>query len=367
MLALQSFGSFVYREDLEGAPSKLSLGGDFDFAVTPSTFFDLASLTKPVATTTMAMILYQRGLLELNAPITGTIPEFRSDSSGAADTRRGEVTFRMLLAHSSGMPAYEKLFLRAHSRNELLHAAFTTPLTADPGSRAEYSDVGFIILGEALERLTGESLDMFCQREIFGPLAMANTGFNPPSAVRSKIPPTADERDEQCGAGAPAREMQTPAKPTGVSPTVSRSTFRQRIIQGEVQDENAFVLGGVAGHAGLFSTAEELAIFAQTFLAGGSPILRPETISLFTRRESEPAGTSRALGWDTPSSPSQSGKYFGARSCGHLGYTGTSLWIDPDRQLSITLLTNRTWPACSNQAIKQVRPIFHDAIVQAIL
>ncbi len=126
LLALQSFGSFVFREDPEGAPSKLSLGGDFEFAVTPSTIFDLASLTKPVATTTMAMILYERGLLELDAPITGTIPEFRSDSSGAADRRRGEVTFRMLLAHSSGLPAYEKLFLRAHSRDELLHAAFTT-------------------------------------------------------------------------------------------------------------------------------------------------------------------------------------------------------------------------------------------------
>ena len=153
LLALQSFGSFVFREEPEGAPSKLSLGGDFTCAVTPSTLFDLASLTKPIATTTMAMILYDRGLLELDAPITGTIPEFRSDSSGAADPRRGEVTFRMLLAHSSGLPAYEKLFLRAHSRDELLRAAFTTPLTADPGSRAEYSDIGFIILGEALERI----------------------------------------------------------------------------------------------------------------------------------------------------------------------------------------------------------------------
>jgi CubicO group peptidase (beta-lactamase class C family) len=366
LLALKSFGSFVYREDLAGAPSKLRLVGDFDFAVTPSTLFDVASLTKPVATTTMAMMLYERGLLELDAPVTGTIPEFRSDNSGV-DPRRSEVTFRMLLTHSSGLPAYEKLFLRAQTRDELLSAAFTTPLTADPDARAEYSDIGFILLGEALERIAGESLDIFCRREIFGPLGMANTSFNPPSAVRSKIPPTADERDEQCGAGAPAPEMQTPANQPDVRPEIPRSTFRQRIIQGEVQDENAFVLGGIAGHAGLFSTAEELARFAQTFLAGGSPILRPETISLFTRREPNPAGTSRALGWDTPSSPSQSGKYFGARSYGHLGYTGTSLWIDPDRQLSVTLLTNRTWPDCSNQIIKQVRPLFHDAIAEAIL
>jgi CubicO group peptidase (beta-lactamase class C family) len=132
-----------------------------------------------------------------------------------------------------------------------------------------------------------------------------------------------------------------------------------------VQDENAFVLGGVAGHAGLFSTAEDLARFAHVMLSGGSPILRPETIELFTRREISPAGTSRALGWDTPSTPSQSGKHFGAHSYGHLGYTGTSLWIDPDQQLSVTLLTNRTWPDCSNHSIKQVRPRVHDAVVEA--
>ena len=133
-----------------------------------------------------------------------------------------------------------------------------------------------------------------------------------------------------------------------------------------MQDENASVLGGVAGHAGLFATAEDLATFAHVLLQGGRPLVRPETLALFIRRETTPAGTSRALGWDTPSSPSQSGKYFSARSFGHLGYTGTSLWIDPVRQLSITLLTNRTWPDCSNKAIKDVRPAFHDAVVEAL-
>ena len=370
LVALKALGHFIYSEngnqDTGDAPCLAGVARHGILAAQPSTVFDLASLTKPVATTTMAMLLYERGLLDLEASVTGTIPEFRADKS-ATDPRRSEVTFCMLLAHSSGLPAYEKLFLRARSREELLRDAFTTPLTADPGTRAEYSDIGFIVLGEALERIAGETLDIFCQREIFGPLGMSTTVFNPPPAVRANIPPTADERIEECGVGAPTRETQTPADQPGVSPRVPRSTFRQRTIQGEVQDENAFILGGVAGHAGLFSTAEEMAIFAQTFLTGGSPILRPETISLFTRRESEPAGTSRALGWDTPSSPSQSGKHFGPRSYGHLGYTGTSLWIDPDRQLSITLLTNRTWPDCSNQAIKQVRPIFHDAIMEAIL
>jgi CubicO group peptidase (beta-lactamase class C family) len=166
---------------------------------------------------------------------------------------------------------------------------------------------------------------------------MVHTTFTPPKEIRSQIPPTADDR-----------------------------SFRQGVIQGEVQDENASVLGGVAGHAGVFSTAEDIARFAHAMLNPANSIFRPETIALFTRRESAPAGTSRALGWDTPSAPSQSGKYFGATSFGHLGYTGTSLWIDPERQLSVTLLSNRTWPDCSNHAIKQVRPRFHDAVVEAL-
>lgn len=350
LVLLKSFGKFVFEEDLENAsPSSGSLRepGDVDRAVTASTLFDLASVTKAVATTTMGMILYERGLLELEAPISGIVPEFLT-----GDARRREVTFRMLLAHSSGVPAYEKLFLKAHSREQLLRAAFQTPLTADPGTRAEYSDIGFIILGIALERIAGESLDRFCQREIFGPLGMSHTTFTPPAELRAKIPPTADERELGY------KGVANPAKP--------RSTFRNRLIQGEVQDENAFVLGGVAGHAGLFSTAEDVARFAHVMLSRGVPIVRPETLSLFTRRENSPAGTSRALGWDTPSAPSQSGKYFGPNSYGHLGYTGTSLWIAPDRGLSITLLTNRTWPDCSNQAMKQVRPRIHDAIVEAL-
>jgi CubicO group peptidase (beta-lactamase class C family) len=219
----------------------------------------------------------------------------------------------------------------------LLAAAFTTPLTADPGTRVQYSDTGFITLGAALERIADEPLDRFCQREIFGPLGMGHTTFNPPAGWGGAIVPTADDRN-----------------------------FRRRVIQGEVQDENASVLGGVAGHAGVFSTAEDVAIFAHAMLNGGAPILRSETLAQFTRRELSPPGTSRALGWDTPSVPSQSGKYFSSHSFGHLGYTGTSLWIDPERQLSVTLLTNRTWPDCKNEAIKEVRPRVHDAIIEAL-
>ena len=317
LVACKALGRFTYDPASPG--------------VITSNIFDLASLTKVVATTAMAMFLYERGLVDLEAPVTAITPEF------AGDDKRRDVTVRMLLAHNSGLPAYEKLFLRSKTREALLRAAFATPLTAVPGTHAEYSDIGFIILGVALERLADESLDAFCQREVFGPLGMTHTTFNPTHALRASIPPTADDR-----------------------------SFRHRIIQGEVQDENASVLGGIAGHAGLFSTAEDLATFAHAMLNGGRPILRSTTVELFSRRESEPEDTSRALGWDMPSAPSQSGKYFSSRSFGHLGYTGTSLWIDPDRQLSITLLTNRTWPDCQNQAIKQVRPAFHDAVIEAL-
>jgi CubicO group peptidase (beta-lactamase class C family) len=371
--SLREGGAFDVRSTTPpaGAPSFASFAKGGSGAVTPTTLFDLASLTKVVATTPMAMLLYERGL-DLDAPVSALLPEFLHDAE--KDLRRHNVTLRMLLAHSSGLSAYEKLFLKSHTRAELLQAAFATPLAANPATRADYSDIGFIILGIALERLADESLDRFCQREIFAPLGMTNTTFNPPTAIRAQIPPTADEREcgkeecgaEECGAGAPAREMPAPQPPSSGSQQEVRSTFRNRIIQGEVQDENTSILNGVAAHAGLFSTAEDIAKFAHAMLNSGRPILRPDTVALFTRRESAPPATSRALGWDTPSAPSQSGKYFAPTSFGHLGYTGTSLWIDPVRQLSITLLTNRTWPDCSNQIIKQVRPKFHDAVIEAL-
>ena len=144
----------------------------------------------------------------------------------------------------------------------------------------------------------------------------------------------------------------------------STSSYRERIIQGEVNDENASAMGGVAGHAGLFGDALSVARFAQCLLRGGQPLFQPETVELFTTRQPTPQGTSRTLGWDTPSAPSQSGTRFSPRSFGHLGYTGTSLWCDPERGLSVTLLTNRTWPDAANQAIKQLRPRVHDAIVE---
>jgi len=319
LVALRALGRYTYETDSPEAHA--------------DTIFDLASVSKVIATTTMAALLYERGLLDLEMPLTSVVAEFAQE-----DPRRDEVTLRMLLAHSSGLPAYEKLYLRAQSRDELLAAAFTVPLANDPGSVAEYSDIGFILLGVALERLADDSLDHFSQQEIFGPLGLVHTTFSPPHSWRARIAPTADDR-----------------------------TFRHRIIQGEVQDENASVMGGVAGHAGVFANAADAATFARAMLPDASrSLMRPETLSLFIRRESAPEGTSRALGWDTPSAPSQSGSHFSSKSYGHLGYTGTSLWIDPDRALTVSLLTNRTWPDCTNQAIKQVRPKVHNAIVEAL-
>jgi serine-type D-Ala-D-Ala carboxypeptidase len=301
-------------------------------SVAPQTVYDLASVTKVIATTAACMMLYDRGRLKLDQPLVELLPAFAGN-----DPRRPQVTLRMLLAHSSGLPAYVKLFQTAHNKEELVRQALEVPLTAEPGTRAEYSDIGFILLGEALERITAEPLDRFCRREIFSRLSLPGLTFNPPPDWKPLIPPTEDDH-----------------------------RFRNRVIQGEVNDENAFVMGGVAGHAGCFSTALDVSVFAQWMLQGGTPLVQPETLAIFTRREEFPLGTSRALGWDTPSQPSQSGKYFSSRSYGHLGYTGTSLWIDPDRQLSVTLLTNRTWPDRGSQLIKQIRPAFHDAVIEAL-
>jgi CubicO group peptidase (beta-lactamase class C family) len=320
LIAHKGLGHFTYEAASPG--------------VTAEIVYDLASVTKVIATTAACMMLYDRSLFKLDQPLAELLPEFAAQQDAA---RRRQVTLRMLLAHSSGLPAYVKLFQTAGNKDALLKQALQVPLTADPDTRAEYSDVGFILLGQALEKLSDEALDQFCQREVFTKLNLSQTTFNPPAEQKHLIPPTEDDR-----------------------------TFRHRLVQGEVNDENASVMGGVAGHAGCFSTVLDVSIFAHCMLQGGSPLVKKETLEIFTRRQDSPPGSSRALGWDTPSQPSQSGKYFSSRSYGHLGYTGTSLWIDPDRQLSVTLLTNRTWPDRGSQSIKQFRPAFHDAVIEAL-
>ena len=324
LVASQGFGRFTYKQ---GSP-----------AVAAETIFDLASLTKVVVATTIAMLLYQRAKLSLDQPVEKTLPEFITLTPKHQHLQRHFVTMRMLLAHSSGLPAYEKLFQIAKAPGDVVRAALTSPLVAPPGTRVEYSDIGFILLGEALTRIAGVPLDEFAQREIFAPLGMTRTCFNPPAEWKMEIPPTEDE-----------------------------GSFFGRVMQGEVNDENTNVMGGVAGHAGVFAPATDVARFAECMLRTGSPILQPGTLKLFMKRETSPPGTTRALGWDMPSRPeSSSGKLFSERSIGHLGFTGTSLWIDPARQLSVTLLTNRTWPDRTSHAIREVRPQVYDAIVEAL-
>ncbi len=323
LIALRGFGRFTYEGD---APM-----------VEADTIIDLASVTKVVATTAVAMLLYERGKLPLDIPVGHFLPDFVARAPRHQQATREAVTLRMLLAHSSGLPAYEKLFEFAGSREELVRSALTTRLLAAPGTRAEYSDVGFILLGEVLARQADLALDLFARQEIFTPLGMKHTRFNPPAEWKPLIPPTEDDRN-----------------------------FRKRVIQGEVNDENASVMGGVAGHAGVFAPAIDVAHLAECMLRRGAPIFKAETVQLFTRRAESPAGSSRALGWDTPSPESSSGAHFSASSFGHLGFTGTSLWIDPTCQLSVTLLTNRTWPNRASQGIRRVRPLVHDAIVEAL-
>lgn len=323
-LTLGSAGSFTYDPASQ--------------QVAPSTVFDLASLTKVMATTAIAMLLHDRGILSLDALLGEILPGFVIGM--APGSGKDRVTIRSLLAHSSGLPAYVRLFEQHHSPESMLRAALRLPLEAPPGTRAEYSDIGFILLGKALEVLSGDTLSRLFQREIAAPLALETACFSPPAGWRAQIPPTEND-----------------------------TSFRHRIIQGEVQDENCYALGCVSGHAGLFANCADVLHFAACILAqgraaSGKQLFQLETVRLFATRQTTPPGTSRALGWDTPTPPSSSGKFFSAESIGHLGYAGTSLWIDPARSLAIVLLTNRTWPDRSSDAIRTVRPAFHDAIAQ---
>ena len=218
----------------------------------------------------------------------------------------------------------------------MVAAALRVPLEAAPGARYEYSDIGFILLGEILESLSHERMDIFCQREVFDRFNL-NFRFCPHPLTAITFPPTSND-----------------------------IAWRGRIIQGEVGDENASAMEGVAAHAGLFGDALSVVRFGALILRGGQPLFHPETVRLFTTRATLPAGTSRTPGWDTPSAPSQSGTLFSPRSFGHLGYTGTSLWCDPERRLSVALLSNRTWPDASNQAIKLFRPALHDKVVECV-
>jgi CubicO group peptidase (beta-lactamase class C family) len=323
MVAQEGLGRFTYEEDAA--------------AVTAETVFDAASLTKVVATTATAMLLRQRGLLDLETPLGELLPGFVVGRAPEEHARG--VKLRHLLAHSSGLPGYVEFFRTAQTPAALYRACLELPLEGEPGARAEYSDPGFILLGKALEVLTREYLSPWARREVFASLGMAATGFCPASAVRAAIPPTEED-----------------------------TTLRFRRIQGEVQDENAWLLKGAAGHAGLFSNVPDLLRFAGEILTaasgGTARLFEGATVEEFATRQG-PEGSSRALGWDTPSQKSSSGRHFSKRSIGHLGYSGCSLWIDLEAGVAVVLLTNRTWPnrsADSARLIKEVRPAFHDAV-----
>ena len=294
------------------------------------TIYDLASLTKVVGTTTAAMILYDETRLDLDAPVARYLPTF---TGGAKDL----VTVRHLLTHRSGLPAGRELWRMASSVDQAKRIVLETPLACQPGACYVYSDLGADVLGWVVEAIAGQRIDHFLAERVFVPLGMNDTFYNPPDSVRYRI------------------------APTEVSPP------RGYPIKGEVHDENAFALGGVAGHAGLFSTAADLAVFAQMMLNGGSyddvRIVSDSAVSLFTRRT---AGT-RALGWDTADGQGGSGEYLTESAFGHTGYTGTSLWIDPDRQMFVVLLTNRVHAARARRPAKVIADVRADLADAAAL
>jgi CubicO group peptidase (beta-lactamase class C family) len=298
--------------------------------VAERTIYDLASLTKVIATTTAVMILFDEGKIHLDDQVSKYIPEF---TGGGKDN----VTLRMLLEHRSGLPAGRDLWRIAHTPEEARAAVISTPLFAAPGQYYEYSDLGADMLGFTVEAVTGEKLDTFIGRRVFTPLGMTDTYFRPDASLRGRIAPT---------------ELTPP---------------RGYPLRGEVHDENAYALGGVAGHAGLFSTVSDLSIFAQMMLNGGSyngeRIVADSTVQLFTRRA---AGT-RALGWDTCAGSFGCGKFMGANAYGHTGYTGTSLWIDPERDMFVILLTNRVHAARARRPAKVISDVRADLADAAAL
>ncbi len=324
LVKLEGYGHYTYHSDQP---------------VTPDSPFDMASLTKVIATTTAAMQLYEQGRLDLDAPVRKYLPAF--DTNGKA-----AITIRQLLTHTSGMPPYIPFHKEGvTTREAVIDSIFALKLDADPGARSKYSDFSMITLALVVEEISGQDFASYAQTQVFTPLGMHNTGF---------------------------RKTGKPDK--SVVPTEVDDYFRNRLIQGEVHDETAWILGGTAGHAGLFSTASDLAQFAFMITNGGrvngKSFLKPETIRLFTTPvDPEKKDHTRALGWDTKSTNgySSAGQLFGPNSFGHTGFTGTSIWIDPDQQLFVILLTNRVYPSRNNRGHIAVRPAVADIAYKALV
>src|SRR5947208_486585 len=309
-------------------------------AVKPTTMYDIASLTKVVATTTLVAKLVEGDFavpLDLDAKIERYLPEW---ASGPQPEWRHRVTVRHLLTHTSGLPPFKEYWRTSKNKQDTLTKIFAEPLEYEPGTKEVYSDLGIILMAETIERLTGRTLDDLAGTYIFSPLGMNNTMYQPPKKSWPQIAPTEIDNN-----------------------------LRHRLVQGEVHDENAFAIGGVSGHAGVFSTAPDLAAFCQMLLNGGvyahQRILRRATIAQFTTPQQLSGGT-RTLGWAVPTEGGSSGHYFSPHTFGHTGFTGTSIWIDPDKQLFVVLLTNRVHPTRENQKLAKVRPALHDAVMQSL-
>jgi len=298
-----------------------------------STIYDVASLTKVVGTTAAIMILFDEKKIDLDERVVSYLPTFNGGD-------KDQVTIRQLLTHTSGLPAGRDIWRIAQSPLEARAAVLSTSLENRPGTRYVYSDLGADLLGLLVEVVSSEPLDKFLERRVFAPLGMNETFFRPADSLRYRIAPT---------------EVTPP---------------RGYPLRGEVHDENAYVLGGVAGHAGLFSTAADLSVFAQMMLNGGEyngiQIISRPTVELFTSR----AVGHRALGWDTAEGENGAGRYLGPTAYGHTGFTGTSMWIDPERQMFVILLTNRVHAARAlrpAKVISDVRADLSDAAVLSIL
>jgi beta-N-acetylhexosaminidase len=328
-VAIHAFGKLSYDP---GSP-----------VVDVRTMYDVASLTKVVATTTLVAKLAEGDFpvsLDLDAKVERYLPEWTQGHSGQDLEWRHRVTVRHLLTHTSGLAPFKEYWRTSKSKQETLNRIFAEPLEYEPGTKEVYSDLGIILMAEIVERLTGRKLDDLAGASIFSPLGMKDTTFRPAKNLWPRIAPTEFDRN-----------------------------LRHRLVQGEVHDENAFTMGGVAGHAGLFSTAPDLAAFCQMLLNGGvyghRRILKRTTISQFTAPQPLSNNT-RTLGWAVPTEGSSSGHYFSTHSFGHTGFTGTSIWIDTEHQLFVVLLTNRVHPTRENQKIAQIRPALHDAVMQAL-
>jgi len=366
----QAFNETVERGAIPGATVVVRVGNDIAFegafgfrSIVPDrtpmkidTVFDLSSLTKALATTVAVMLLTRNGKFRLSDRVTRYFHNFSVHG-------KSDITFRHLLAHCSGLaawrPFHERIaaieksgkvnFVASYGAKEFTYEEIHRErLEAPPGTRTIYSDLNFILLGEAVEKITTLPLNRFCRDKIFRPLGLRATDFIDIARVRSR-------RLE------PVPEMFAP---TEVCPS------RGRLLVGEVDDENAYAMGGVAGHAGLFAPVRETDRIASELLAcwaGRSEFIPRKVVREFWTRDGTVANSTWALGWDTPSPQgSSSGRYFSANAVGHLGFTGTSIWIEPEREIAVSLLTNRVHPRRDNQAIREFRPRIHDLIMEAI-